>query len=116
MGDYANACRIYAVNDERGLLICTWPKGPGPKVPVPYADECMNGYEYQAACHMIYEGLLDEGLEVVEAVRHRYDGERRNPWNEFECGSNYARSMASYALLLALSGFVCDMTEGCLGF
>lgn len=114
--DYANACRIYALNDESGLLICTWPKGGSPKVPVPYADECMNGFEYQAACHMIYEGFVEEGLNVVRALRSRYDGERRNPWNEFECGSNYARSMASYSLLLALSGFRFDMTKGQIGF
>jgi hypothetical protein len=60
--------------------------------------------------------MVDEGLEIVRAVRERYDGERRNPWNEFECGSNYVRSMASYALLLALSGFECDMTRGHMGF
>jgi len=116
MRDYANACRIYALNDEKGLLISTWPKGNSPKVPVPYADECMNGFEYQAACHMIYEGLIEEGLEVVKAIRERYDGERRNPWNEFECGSNYARSMASYSLLVALSGFKFDMVKGNIGF
>jgi len=29
----------------------------------------------------------------------------RNPWNEYECGSYYARAMASYALLGSLSGF-----------
>ncbi|WP_158560516.1 GH116 family glycosyl-hydrolase [Paenibacillus contaminans] len=114
--DYPNACRIYGLNDEQGLLISTWPKGNSPKVPVPYADECMNGFEYQSACQMIYEGLIDEGLECVKAVRHRYDGERRNPWNEFECGSNYVRSMASYSLLLALSGFEYDMTERYIGF
>ena len=46
----------------------------------------------------------------------RYDGEKRNPWNEMECGSNYARAMSSYALLLALSGFEFDMTKGEIGF
>ncbi|MBS4197609.1 GH116 family glycosyl-hydrolase [Lederbergia citri] len=116
MRDYANACRIYALNDEQGLVIATWPHGDSPKVPVPYADETMNGFEYQAACHMIYEGFIDEGLNVVKAVRHRYDGYRRNPWNEFECGSNYARSMASYSFLLALSGFEYDMVNGHIGF
>ncbi|MBB6674863.1 GH116 family glycosyl-hydrolase [Cohnella nanjingensis] len=115
--DYTNACRIYGLNDERGLLIATYPKGGAPKVPVPYADECMNGFEYQAASHMIYEGLVEEGLAVVRAIRHRYDGERRNPWNEFECGSNYVRSMASYSLLTALSGFEYDQAqEGLIGF
>lgn len=55
-------------------------------------------------------------MTVVRAIRDRYDGEKRNPWNEIECGSNYARSMASYSLLLAFSGFVFDMREGMIGF
>lgn len=65
---------------------------------------------------MIQEGLVEEGMEVVKAIRDRYDGERRNPWNEFECGSNYARSMASYALLLTYSGFEYHMAERTIGF
>ena len=76
----------------------------------------MSGFEYQAAGHMIQEGLVDEGIEIVQAIRARYDGEKRNPWNEMECGSNYARAMSSYALLLALSGFTFDMTKGEIGF
>jgi hypothetical protein len=114
--DFTNACRIYGLNDEAGLVICTWPKGGKPAVPIMYADETMHGFEYQAAVHMIQTGMVAEGLEVVKAVRDRYDGERRNPWNEFECGSNYARSMASYALLPALSGFQFDMTKNHIGF
>src|SRR5690606_14173091 len=60
--------------------------------------------------------LVEEGLACVKAIRDRYDGERRNPWNEFECGSNYARSMASFALLPALSGFEFDLVNGHIGF
>lgn len=116
LGDHPNACRIYGLNDESGLVICSWPDANSPIVPVPYAEECMNGFEYQAACHMIYEGYVTEGLRVVKSIRDRYDGERRNPWNEFECGSNYARSMASFGLLLALSGFEYDMVQGHIGF
>jgi non-lysosomal glucosylceramidase len=115
--DFFNPCRIFGLNGESALVICEWPEGAHkPVFPVPYAEEAMNGFEYAAACHMIQEGLIDEGLEVVKAVRDRYDGEKRNPWNEFECGSNYARSMASYALLLALSGFEFDMVKGCVAF
>ena len=39
-------------------------------------------------------------------MRKRHDGVRRNPWDEVESrGHHYARSMSSWALLLALSGF-----------
>ncbi len=113
--DLANPCRVFALNDEGGAVICSFPRAK-PALPVPYAEEMMAGFEYQAACHMIQEGLLDEGLAIVRAVRARYDGAKRNPWNEIECGSNYARSMASYALLLAFSGFRFDMTEASIGF
>ncbi|MFH0796842.1 MAG: GH116 family glycosyl-hydrolase [Candidatus Omnitrophota bacterium] len=116
MRDFFNACRIFALNDESALVICDWPKKGKPAVPLTYAEEAMNGFEYQAAIHMLQEGLVKEGLEVVKAIRDRYDGEKRNPWNEFECGSNYARSTASYALLPALSGFEFDMVKGHLGF
>jgi hypothetical protein len=65
---------------------------------------------------MIGCGMLEEGLRVVEAIRDRYDGRKRNPWNEIECGNNYARSMASYGLLLSYSGFRFDRGAGVIGF
>ncbi len=103
--EHANPQRIYALNDESGLLLCSWPKGERPELPFVYSDEVWCGIEYQVASHMVYEGLIEEGLAVVKGVRERHTGVRRNPWNEFECGNHYARSMASYALLPALSGF-----------
>ena len=42
---------------------------------------------------------------MIENIRRRYDGERRNPWNEAECGHHYARAMAAWGGMLALSGF-----------
>lgn len=101
-----NTMRTYALNDESALLICTWPHGGRPKVPFPYFSEVMTGFEYQAAVHMICEGLVKEGLKVIAAIRARYDGERRNPWDEAECGHHYARAMASWAAIPALSGFL----------
>jgi len=57
------------------------------------------------ASHLILNGMVDEGLTLVRAVRGRYEGHVRNPFNEYECGSFYARAMASYAVLTSLSGF-----------
>jgi uncharacterized protein (DUF608 family) len=117
MRDFFNPCRVFSLNDEAGLVICDWPEGSRkPVVPIPYAQETMTGFEYAAATHMIARDLTEQGMAVVEAVRERFDGEKRNPWNEFECGSNYARAMASYALLNAFSGFRFDMTAGLIGF
>ena len=53
---------------------------------------------------------------MVYALQDRFNGERRNPWNEFECGSNYARSMASFALIPIFAGFTFDLTRGEIGF
>lgn len=97
--------RTYALNDEAGLVLCSWPNGGRPRYPFPYADEVWTGIEYQVAAHLIYEGFVDQGLAIVEAVRARHDGVRRNPWDEFECGHHYARALASWSLLLALAGF-----------
>lgn len=114
--EHANPQRIYALNDEAGLLLATWPHGGRPLFPFPYSDEVWCGIEYQVASHLIYEGFIEEGLAIVKGVRDRHTGERRNPWNEFECGHHYARSMASYALLLALSGFYYAAPKGLLRF
>ncbi|MBI3698646.1 MAG: hypothetical protein HY238_27880, partial [Acidobacteria bacterium] len=46
-----------------------------------------------------------EGVECIENIRRRYDGERRNPWDEAECGHHYARAMAAWSAVPALSGF-----------
>lgn len=95
----------YAMGQEGGLLVCSWPKGGKPTLPFPYSDEVFTGIEYQVASHLILEGMVDQGLEIVTAVRDRYDGRARNPWDEYECGGYYVRAMASYALLQAFSGF-----------
>jgi uncharacterized protein (DUF608 family) len=113
----ANPCRPYSLYDESGVLICEWPDAAKkPAVPVPYSEETMYGFEYAAAALMIQEGLVREGLEIVRKGRQRFDGQRRNPWNEYECGSNYARSMASFSLLPALSGLEFDLSRGMIGF
>ncbi|ACZ41133.1 protein of unknown function DUF608 [Thermobaculum terrenum ATCC BAA-798] len=106
--NHTNTQRVYALGDDAGLVMCTWPFGDRPSFPFPYSDEVWSGTEYQVATLMIYEGLLDEALTIIRATRDRYDGFKRNPWDEVECGHHYARSMASWGLLIALSGFYYD--------
>jgi hypothetical protein len=132
------AFRWYAMPGEAGLLMCTWPKGgateavPGDRLrtkenppvytgPGGYFNECMNGFEYQVAAHMVYEGkpgdeLVEKGLAIAKAVHERYGAEKRNPYNEIECSDHYARSMASYGVFLAACGFEYHGPKGRIGF
>ena len=115
--EFANMWRVFAVNDEGGSIMCDYSESrQKPAIPIPYCDECMTGFEYAFAGLLISEGLVEEGLAVVRAIRNRYDGEKRNPWNEIEYGSNYARAMASFSLLPIFSGFSLDVPKKHIGF
>jgi len=110
--DHANPQRPgYAFGRESGLLLCTWPRGGKLSLPFPYSNEVWTGFEYDVASHLIMTGRVKEGLAIVRAVRKRYDGQWRNPFDEYECGHWYARAMSSYGLLQACSGARYDAVE-----
>ena len=99
-----NPLRSFAVADEAALLMASYPRDR-PANPFPYFGEVMTGFEYTAAVGMLYEGMNSEGLQSIRDIRARYDGLKRNPFDEAECGHHYARAMASWAAVLALTGF-----------
>ncbi len=109
--------RYFARRGDSGLFICTWPyaKHPG-NDSVLYRDEVWTGCEYQVAGHMIWEGMLTEAFAILRGVHERYSGLINNPFNEVECGDHYARAMASWGCLTALSGFEYDGPAGIIGF
>ena len=100
-----NHLRSFVLGDESALLMASYPRGQRPKRPFPYYNEVMTGFEYTAAVHMLYEGQTAAGLKVIKAIRQRYDGQKRNPFDEAECGHHYARAMAAWGSILALTGF-----------
>lgn len=115
--EHVNTWRIYSLNDEAGVQICAWPQGCfKPVIPIPYYSETMHGFEWAFACHMLQNGMVEQSMQVVRSIRQRYDGFKRNPWNEIECGSNYARSMAAYGLVNAYVGLKFDMVKKYIGF
>ncbi|MBP0904160.1 GH116 family glycosyl-hydrolase [Mariniflexile gromovii] len=101
---HPNFMRSYAYGDESALLMADYPK-ERPKQPFPYYTEVMTGFEHTAAVSMLYEGQVAEGLRTIQDVRNRYDGKKRNPYNEAEFGHHYARSMMAWGGVLASSGF-----------
>ena len=112
LSEHANPQRPgYAIGNEGGLLLCTWPKGGRPSLPFYFSDEVWTGIEYQVASHLMMTGMVNEGLQIVQAARARYDGRIRNPFDEYECGHWYARALSSYALLQGMTGVRYDAVE-----
>ena len=50
--------------------------------------------------HCTFSGL------VLTDTREKYDGTRRSPWNEIECGDHYVRPMAAFTFFEFASGQV----------
>lgn len=108
--------RWYATGDEKGVVMCTFPKGganlaPGEvkneweKLVVGYFSEIWSGQEHALAASLISEGFVADGFKVVEAIDKRYSPDKRNPYNEIEYGNHYTRAMSGYAPFIALTGF-----------
>ncbi len=110
--EHANPQRPgYALGSEGGLVLCTWPRGGRPSLPFVYSDEVWTGIEHQAAAHLMMFGCLKEAKDIISAGRARYDGARRNPFDEYECGHWYARALSSYSYLQAYTGVRYDAVE-----
>lgn len=114
--EHFNTFRSFALGNEKGLIMASYPKGDLLDFPFPYYTEVMTGFEYSTASHMIYEGQIEEGLSVFSAVRDRYDGYKRNPFNEGEYGHRYSRAMAAWAGILAYTGFHYSAVEKTMSF
>jgi uncharacterized protein (DUF608 family) len=104
----------FALGKDGGLLLCTWPNGGALSIPFVYSDEVWTGIEYQVASHLMFEGKVEKGLDIVRVCRDRYDGTIRNPFDEYECGHWYARALSSYGLIQGLTGIRYDAVEKAL--
>lgn len=111
LADHDNVERTYALNDEAAVVVCDYGKAERPHIPFPYYAEAWTGLEYTVAALMLSWGMADEGIEIVQNTRLRFDGEKRNPWDEAECGHHYARAMSSWSAFMSLSGFIYDGTK-----
>lgn len=108
LAHHANPERVYALNNQAGLVVLDFTRGTRPAVPVPYSTEVWTGLEYSVAGLMLSHGMIDQALELIRAARLRYDGECANPYAEIEYGRHYTRPMASWGPIPILSGFRYD--------
>jgi len=112
LSDHDNVERTYALNEEAAVVVCDYGNAERPHIPFPYYAEAWTGQEYLVAALLMNWGMVTEGVECVKNIRARYDGEKRNPWDEPECGHHYARAMSSWSTVLAMSGFLYDGAAG----
>jgi len=121
------AGRRFVNAGDAGMIMCTFPRtdwdyakasggNGGNQGHAYYFNETWTGNEYQVASHMIWEGMLLEGMAMIRAIHDRYHPLRRNPWSEVECGGHYARAMASHGAFIAACGFEYHGPLGHIGF
>jgi uncharacterized protein (DUF608 family) len=103
--------RWFAEAGDGGFFICSWPRGCPEWLKndgaffAGYMNECMSGFEYALSSLMMWDGMPYRSLAHTRIMCERYDGSKRNPWNEVEWGSFYGRAMASYGVFTAACGF-----------
>ena len=112
---HPNFMRSYALGDESALVMAGYPN-ERPKKPFPYFTEVMTGFEYTVGVGMLFENQSDIALKTFQDVRNRYDGIKRNPFNEAEFGNHYARSMMAWGAVLAVSNFKYSAIEKSMSF
>lgn len=114
-GAWANCVRGYAGHGERGHIVVSYPDGT-PEHPAPYWSETWTGAEYVYATSLAQHGAPGLADDVVTGIRERFRGGRRNPFDEAECGHHYARALASWGLVVALTGFSYDARAAVMRF
>ena len=99
--------------DERdsGMFIARWGADSPPANALLYTSEAAwSGLVYPYAGLCFLYGQQDNGMQILTATRNSYDGTRRTPYNEIECGDHYSRPMAGFALFEIASGQVSCIT------
>ncbi|MCS7113469.1 MAG: GH116 family glycosyl-hydrolase [Candidatus Bathyarchaeota archaeon] len=121
---------IYKYNFKRweGLINAIYPGKPRPALvgdmkyfnesSIPYtigsqADTPWTGIEIPVATHMIDEGMIDEGIELLRSVHERYRSWGFY-WNHIECGGHYFRVLVSLTIFNALAGALYRGVDGIL--
>ena len=105
MPDYDgfNSMRSFVLAGETSLRMAWYPTGRLPRSPFPYYGETMTGFEYVVAALEAMHGNLAEAERIVRDIRDRYDGIKRNPFDEAECGHHYVRAMSAWTVYRVFS-------------
>ena len=101
--DRHNFMRSFTMPGETSLRMAWYDEARLPRSPFPYATETMTGFEYVVAALLAWNGEYGKAERVVRDIRDRYDGIRRNPFDEAECGHHYSRALSSWSVFKAFA-------------
>jgi uncharacterized protein (DUF608 family) len=128
--DYYQGHRTFALPEEAGMVVTTWPRNPRTKYASRYSGEVWTTFEYTIGSQLIKYGKLQDALTVLRSGYKRYDGKYRtgytgrwgnfgfsgNPFGDDECGQFYGRALSQWSVMLAVQGFDYNGPEGIIGF
>lgn len=106
----------YNYDPDQGLFNGIYPPGKQPNMPTyrnVQGEGNWTGIEYALAAAMIDQGMVDEGMSIIDSVQRRYLRASRE-FNHEECGPHYYRPMSIWAALMAATGFKADAPKGIL--
>lgn len=122
--------RTFALPNEAGLVVSTWPNNDRTSYASGYSSEVWTTFEYTIGASLFKYGKIRDALTILRSGYHRYDGRLRtgyigdwgnfgfsgNPFGDDECGQFYGRALSIWSVLLAAQGFNYNGPEQSIGF
>ena len=128
--DYYQGHRTFALPEEAGMVVSTWPNNDRTKYASGYSSEVWTTFEYTIGASLIKYGRIQDALTILRTGFDRYDGKYRsgytgawgnfgfsgNPFGDDECGQFYGRALSIWSVLLSVQGFEYNGPEHSIGF
>ena len=124
--------RKFALPEEAGMLVATWPEKDRPSYACRYSEEAWTTFEYNTAAMLLKYDNVKDAFTILRAGDKRYDGKLKsdyeskgkwgnfgfsgNPFGDDECGQFYGRALSNWSVLLAAQGFDYDGPNKTIGF
>ena len=122
--------RTFALPEEAGMIVTTWPKKERPIYASGYSSEVWTTFEYTVGASLFKYNKIQDALTILKSGYDRYNGELRtgytgdwgnfgfsgNPFGDDECGQFYGRALSIWSVLLAAQGFDYNGPEKSMGF
>ena len=114
--------RTFALPQEAGVVVTTWPKENRTKYASGYSGEVWTTFEYTLGSLLMKYGTMQDALTVLRSGFDRYNGVLKtkyqgdwgnfgfsgNPFGDDECGQFYSRALSMWSVLLSSQGFHFD--------